>query len=41
MPDDHVIEHLDLKNPGSFAEPAGQTEISFARGWVSGRVIVQ
>jgi hypothetical protein len=23
MPDDYVIEHLDLKNPCRFAEPAG------------------
>jgi hypothetical protein len=40
MPDDHVIEYLDLENPRSFVEPASQAKISFARTLVSGRMIV-
>ncbi len=36
MSDDHVIKHLDLENPGSFAEPPSQAEIRFARARVSG-----
>jgi hypothetical protein len=37
LTDDHVIEHLDLENPGSFVEPPSQAEIRFARARVSGR----
>ncbi len=32
LTDDHMVQELDLKNPGSFANPAGQPHISFA--WV-------
>jgi hypothetical protein len=27
--DNHMIEHVDLQNPGSFAEPASQPHIGF------------
>ncbi len=27
LTDDHVIKHLDLKNPGRFAQPAGKAKI--------------
>ena len=36
LTDDDVVKHLDLKNPGSFAESTREAEISFARAWVSG-----
>jgi hypothetical protein len=29
LTDDHMVQELDLKNPGSFANPAGQPHISF------------
>jgi hypothetical protein len=29
LADNHVIEHIDLQNPSSSAQPAGQPEISF------------
>ena len=29
--DNHMIEHVDLQNPGSSAEPAGQPDIGFTR----------
>ena len=31
LTDDHMIQELDLKNPGSFIDPTGQPHISFAR----------
>jgi hypothetical protein len=40
MADDHVIEQLDLQNPGSFVEPPSQAEIRFAWAQVSRRMIV-
>jgi hypothetical protein len=40
LTDDDVIEHLDLKNPGSFAEPAGEAKIGFAWTRVTGRMIM-
>jgi hypothetical protein len=40
MPDDYVIQHLDLENPGSLVEPPGQAEICFAWAWVSRRMIM-
>jgi hypothetical protein len=32
LTDDDVVKHLDLKNPGSFAEPTRDAEISFTGG---------
>jgi hypothetical protein len=29
LTDDHMVQELDLKNPGSFANPAGQPHIGF------------
>ena len=40
LTDDDVVKHLDLKNPGSFAKPTREAEISFARARVSGGVVV-
>ena len=40
LSDDHMIQELDLKNPGSFINPTGQPHISFARLCVARRVIV-
>ena len=31
LPNDHMIQELDLKHSGRFANPAGQPQISFAR----------
>jgi hypothetical protein len=31
LTDDHMIQELDMKNPGSFIDPKGQPHISFAR----------
>jgi hypothetical protein len=31
MTDDYVVQQLDLENPGSFANPAGEAKIGFAR----------
>ncbi len=31
LPNDHMIQELDLKHSGRFANPAGQPHISFAR----------
>jgi len=31
LTDDHMVQELDLKNPSSFVNPAGQPDISFAR----------
>jgi hypothetical protein len=31
LTDDHMIQELDLKNPGGFIDPTGQPHISFAR----------
>jgi len=36
LTDDHMVQQLDLKNPGSFGNPAGQPRISFARVRVAG-----
>ena len=35
-----MIEHVDLQNPGSFAQPASQPDISFARRRIARRMIV-
>jgi hypothetical protein len=35
LTDDDVVKHLDLKNPGSFAEPTREAEISLARAWIA------
>ena len=40
LSDDHVINHLDLENPGSLVESVSQAEIRFARARVFGRMIV-
>jgi hypothetical protein len=35
LTDDHVIQQLDLKNPDSFANSAGEAEIGFTRARVT------
>jgi hypothetical protein len=36
LTDNDVIEHVDLQNPGSSGQPAGQSDISFARSRSTG-----
>lgn len=40
LTDDDVIQHLDLKNAGCFAESTGKSKISLAWAWVTGWVVV-
>ena len=41
LADDHMIEELDLKNPGGFINPAGQPEISLTRVRVARGMIME
>jgi hypothetical protein len=40
LTDNDMVQQLDLENPGSFANPAGEAQIGFARAGVPRRVIV-
>ena len=33
--DDHVIQHLDLQEPGAFGEPASQASVRFTWRWIA------
>jgi hypothetical protein len=40
LTDDYVVQQLDLENPGSFANPAREAKIGFARARVPRRVVM-
>jgi hypothetical protein len=40
LTDDYVVQQLDLENPGSLANPAGEAQIGFTRARVSGGMVV-
>ena len=33
--DNHVIQHLDLQEPGAFGEPASQASVRFTWRWIT------
>jgi hypothetical protein len=33
--DNHVIQHLDLQEPGAFGEPASQASVRFTWRWIA------